>query len=101
MDLPLGLLALMNDRFAFFEIKGDVIVKGVKIEKIFFDFFCFVSKCDHKFGNSVMGISFHNMPKNGLSPDLEHWFGSAICHLRKARSKSARKNDRFHCRDVL
>lgn len=48
------------------------------VGKIFFDDILFVAAADDEFIDTVVAVSFHDMPQDGLSSDFNHRFGYQI-----------------------
>ena len=72
MNLPVRLLAVMDSRFAGAQIDGDIVVDGVEVEEIFFDYFRFISQSDNKLVDSVVGIDIHDVPEDRSAADFDH-----------------------------
>ena len=45
------------------------------VGKIFFDDILFVAAADDEFIDTVVAVSFHDMPQDGLSSDFNHRLG--------------------------
>lgn len=71
------------------------------VGKIFLDDILLVTAADNEFINSVMAVSLHDMPQDGLPSDFNHRFGYQIGGFAQTRAEATGKNHRFHFRLVL
>jgi len=66
------------------------------VNEIFLDLFTLVTKSNHEFVIPIMGIMFHDMPKDRPRANLDHGFRLQLGFFRKAATDTAGKNSYFH-----
>ena len=47
---------------------------AVVVEKELFDHVALISQTNHEIINTVMSISFHDVPQEGFPTNVHHWF---------------------------
>lgn len=71
------------------------------IGKIFLDDILLVATTDDKLVDTVMAVSLHDMPQDGLPSDFNHRFGDQIGRFAQTCTEATSKNHRFHFLLVL
>ena len=66
------------------------------VGKVLFDHLPLVTAANNKIAGAVRGIYFHEMQKNRLYPDLQHWLRLEVGLLENAGSQPPGKNHGFH-----
>ena len=66
------------------------------VGKIFFDDILFVAAADDEFIDTVVAVSFHDMPQDGHVADFDHRLGLVDAFFADTRAKAASQNYYFH-----
>ena len=78
------------------EVKCNIRIIKEVISKPFFDIFLFITCADYKFFVTIIGIFFHNMPKNRHSTNLNHRLWLKYALFRNTRAKTTCQEYYFH-----
>jgi len=97
-DFPAGLvMGIVNARFfRLSQFDRDVIVHQLIMTKIIFDHVAFISQSEDKLFEAELRIVFHDMPENGIRPDVDHRFGAKFRFFPKPRPRAAAEDNDFH-----
>jgi hypothetical protein len=60
-------------RRGFFDVDENIGAMQNVVRKIFLDDVAFVAEANDEVVQPVMGVMPHNMPKDGVRADLDHW----------------------------
>lgn len=58
------------------ELNGYVVNASFVIKKEIFDVVAFIAKADNKIIEVLTGEILHDVPEDGATANLHHWFGS-------------------------
>ena len=73
-DRPRLDVGMMHLHLVAVHAKRDVAVVQEIVGKVLLYHVPFVAAAHHKFGDAVVGIYFHDVPNDGFTPNLNHWF---------------------------
>jgi hypothetical protein len=66
------------------------------VRKIFLDDVTFIAEANDEVVQPVMGVIPHNVPKDGVGADLDHWLWSYLSFFGQTRAHSPGKYHHFH-----
>jgi hypothetical protein len=73
---PRQLIVPMHDGFPCREVDGEIIIDGIKVQKILFNDFCFIPQRNDEFIDALRSIDIHDVPQNWLAADFYHRLGT-------------------------
>ena len=96
VDFPVRLVPVVDDGLPVGQVDEDVVVQCIEVEEIVLDVFGLVPCCDDELVHPLRTVNVHNVPEDGLPPDLDHWFGHQMAFLADTRPESTCQNDCLH-----
>ena len=78
------------------EFESDVAGVPQVVAEVVFDHVALVAEAEDEVLVPVVGIGFHDVPEDGLTPDGDHGFGAELGFFAEARSFAAAEDDYFH-----
>ena len=91
-------IGLVNSHFvlAITVVKGNVRVVQEIVSKPLLDILLFVASADNKLSMTIVGILFHNVPKDRHTAYLNHRLGFELRFLRNASPEASGEKNDFH-----
>jgi hypothetical protein len=80
----------------FFDVDENIGAVQNVVRKIFLDDVTFIAEANDEVVQPVMGVIPHNVPKDGVGADLDHWLWSYLSFFGQTRAHSPGKYHHFH-----
>ena len=77
-------------------VESDVGHVQEVVGEVLFDHIALVAQADHEVIDSIVGIDLHDVPKNRLAADFDHWLGAQVGFFTDAGAKAPGEDDGFH-----